>query len=60
MSGKKLRVFCGEALRRKMHINMHEWKHNDRWSSPAQAKAVSYDQVRKMYPQCTIVYPPLR
>ena len=42
---------CKQCLQKKIAINMHEYK-SGRFSSPAQAIAVSYSQVRKMRPGC--------
>ena len=42
---------CKQCLQKKIAINMHEYK-NGLFSSPAQAIAVSYSQVRKMRPGC--------
>lgn len=42
---------CKKKLKNKIAINMEEY-HSGRWSSPKQAVAVSYSQVRKKYPNC--------
>ena len=42
---------CREHLQKKIRINMAEYK-SGRYSSRAQAVAVSYAQVRKKYPSC--------
>ena len=40
--------FCKNALKKKISINIHE----KRWTSPKQAVAVSYSQVKKWFPEC--------
>lgn len=45
------RQFCNLVLREKIRMNMRELE-KGRWSSPAQAVAVSYSQVRKLFPKC--------
>ena len=42
---------CKEHLQKKIRINMAEYK-SGRYSSRAQALAVSYAQVKKKYPKC--------
>jgi len=42
---------CKEHLQKKIKINMAEYK-SGRYSSRAQALAVSYAQVKKKYPSC--------
>ena len=42
---------CREHLQKKIKINMAEYK-SGRYSSRAQAVAVSYAQVKKKYPYC--------
>jgi hypothetical protein len=42
---------CKEHLQKKIRINMSEYK-SGRYSSRAQALAVSYAQVKKKYPSC--------
>ena len=42
---------CREHLQKKIRINMAEYK-SGRYSSRAQALAVSYAQVKKKYPSC--------
>ena len=42
---------CREHLQKKIRINMEEYK-SGRYSSRAQAVAVSYAQVKKKYPYC--------
>jgi hypothetical protein len=42
---------CKEHLQKKIRINMAEYK-SGRYSSRAQALAVSYAQVKKKYPSC--------
>ena len=44
-------VSCRDRLKNKIRINMHEYK-SGRYKSRQQAIAVSYSQIRKMYPQC--------
>ncbi len=44
---------CRERLQKKIRINMAEYKAG-RYSSRAQAVAVSYAQVRKKYPSCKL------
>ncbi len=47
LSSKK----CKDHLQKKIRINMAEYK-SGRYSSRAQAVAVSYAQVKKKYPSC--------
>jgi hypothetical protein len=47
LSSKK----CKDHLQKKIRINMGEYK-SGRYSSRAQAVAVSYAQVKKKYPSC--------
>ncbi len=42
---------CKKKLQKKIRINMAEYK-SGRYSSRAQALAVSYAQVKKKYPSC--------
>ena len=42
---------CKEHLQKKIKINIAEYK-SGRYSSRAQALAVSYAQVKKKYPSC--------
>jgi hypothetical protein len=42
---------CKKKLQKKIRINMTEYK-SGRYSSRAQALAVSYAQVKKKYPKC--------
>jgi len=42
---------CKKKLQKKIKINMAEYK-SGRYSSRAQALAVSYSQVKKKYPYC--------
>lgn len=42
---------CRQRLQKKIKINMAEYK-SGRYSSRAQAVAVSYAQVKKKYPSC--------
>lgn len=42
---------CGSLVRDKISANMDEYR-KGRWTSPAQAIAVSYSQVNKRYPKC--------
>ena len=42
---------CKKKLQKKIRINMAEYK-SGRYSSRAQALAVSYAQVKKKYPKC--------
>jgi hypothetical protein len=42
---------CRERLQKKIRINMAEYK-SGRYSSRAQALAVSYAQIKKKYPSC--------
>ena len=44
---------CRERLQKKIRINMSEYKAG-RYSSRAQAVAVSYAQVKKKYPSCKL------
>ncbi len=48
---KRRSTSCKASLRRKVGINMREMK-KGRYSSPAQAVAVAYSQVRKARPSC--------
>ena len=50
-SKSKLSPECKKKLNSKIAINMEEY-HSGRWSSPKQAIAVSYSQMRKKYPKC--------
>jgi len=43
---------CREMLSDKISINMKEYK-KGRYSSPKQSIAVSYSQIKKMYPKCS-------
>ena len=47
-SPSSTKQFCKNALKQKISINIRE----KRWSSPKQAIAVSYSQVKKWYPRC--------
>ena len=47
LSSKK----CKDHLQKKIRINMAEYK-SGRYSSRAQAVAVSYAQIKKKYPSC--------
>lgn len=47
----KLSEKCKKFLKKKISINMREYKQG-RFSSRAQAIAVSYSQMRKKYPEC--------
>ena len=42
---------CRERLSNKIAINTREYK-SGRYKSPQQAIAVSYSQIKKMYPEC--------
>jgi hypothetical protein len=44
-------IMCRKKLSAKIGININEYKEG-RYSSPAQAVAVSYSQVKKKYPDC--------
>jgi hypothetical protein len=50
-SPRKSSKKCRERLQKKIRINMAEYK-SGRYSSRAQALAVSYAQVKKKYPSC--------
>jgi hypothetical protein len=48
-NSSRSRSKCRQRLSRKIAINMRE----RRYSSPSQAIAVAYAQIRKRYPQCS-------
>lgn len=48
---KKLSKKCSRFLKKKIGINMREYKEG-RFKSPSQAIAVSYSQMRKKFPNC--------
>ena len=50
-STRKSSKKCRERLQKKIRINMGEYK-SGRYSSRAQALAVSYAQIKKKYPSC--------
>ena len=50
-SARVSRSPCRKHLSKKIAINMKEYK-DGRYSSPKQAIAVSYSQVKKLYPHC--------
>jgi hypothetical protein len=51
-SGRKSKSLCKSRLAKKIAINMKEMKEDGRYVSKAQAIAVAYSQVQKMYPGC--------
>ena len=50
-SKRMTRKKCRSLLSKKIGINMNEYK-SGRYSSPSQAIAVSYSQIKKWYPSC--------
>jgi hypothetical protein len=50
-STRKSSKKCRERLQKKIRINIGEYK-SGRYSSRAQALAISYAQVKKKYPSC--------
>lgn len=50
-SARVSRSPCRQHLSKKIAINMKEYKEG-RYVSPKQAVAVSYSQVKKLYPRC--------
>ena len=51
-SSLKSKSLCKSRLSKKIAINMREMKEEGKYVSKAQAIAVAYSQVQKMYPGC--------
>jgi hypothetical protein len=52
-TGTKKKMSCKDYLRKKIEINMREFKEG-RFKTAKQAIAVSYSQVRKKHPRCLL------
>ena len=50
-SKSRRKSLCKERLSEKIKVNMKEWK-DGKYKTQQQALAVSYAQVKKMFPHC--------